>query len=275
MVATSTSGAHPLNAPTRTGLLSLDQLTTSGSWTTSTTESRWGSASCTYEVPQHLNWHRYYDPVTGRYLQPEPMLADPGWVVGRIGSGMSAPVYAYAGNNPIMFTDPDGREIQLKDLRAEQLFAQAIQDGTGLKWVNYLESSPNLYRIYGSATPSGALGIAGNAPGETAYEGKGRIEISGSRKPSTVGREGLDLRLFDSRVAAYGINPLANMMHEVGHAIMFDAARTGRPGYPIELEIYFKYTLPGREHGLESAGGPFSPHGQDGGFVEGWFEGTP
>ena len=40
------------------------------------------------------NWHRHYDPVTGRYTQPDPL---------RFVDGPS--IYAYAGNSPVMKTD--------------------------------------------------------------------------------------------------------------------------------------------------------------------------
>jgi RHS repeat-associated protein len=45
------------------------------------------------------NWHRSYDPVTGRYTQPDPL----GFVDG-------PSVYAYAGSSPWMFTDREGLE---------------------------------------------------------------------------------------------------------------------------------------------------------------------
>jgi RHS repeat-associated protein len=54
------------------------------------------------------NWNRYYDPSIGRYLQPEPMAANPQYIKGMAQSGMSVPVYAYAFNNPLHFTDPTG-----------------------------------------------------------------------------------------------------------------------------------------------------------------------
>jgi RHS repeat-associated protein len=44
------------------------------------------------------NWHRSYDPVTGRYTQPDPL---------RFVDGPS--VYAYAGSSPFMRTDREGR----------------------------------------------------------------------------------------------------------------------------------------------------------------------
>lgn len=45
------------------------------------------------------NWNRYYDPSTGRYLQPEPLLA---------ATSVALPVYAYAMNNPVGVVDPTG-----------------------------------------------------------------------------------------------------------------------------------------------------------------------
>jgi RHS repeat-associated protein len=43
------------------------------------------------------NHHRHYDPITGRYTQPDPL---------RFVDGPS--IYAYAGNSPFMVTDPSG-----------------------------------------------------------------------------------------------------------------------------------------------------------------------
>jgi RHS repeat-associated protein len=45
------------------------------------------------------NWYRHYDPVTGRYTQPDPL---------RFVDGPS--VYAYAGSSPWMRTDREGKE---------------------------------------------------------------------------------------------------------------------------------------------------------------------
>jgi RHS repeat-associated protein len=49
------------------------------------------------------NWHRHYDPATGRYTQPDPL---------RFVDGPS--VYAYAKNSPYMYTDRDGLKIDPK-----------------------------------------------------------------------------------------------------------------------------------------------------------------
>ncbi len=47
------------------------------------------------------NWNRYYDPFTGRYLQPEPLAS----IVPQAGR---LPTYSYARNNPALWSDPTG-----------------------------------------------------------------------------------------------------------------------------------------------------------------------
>jgi RHS repeat-associated protein len=49
------------------------------------------------ETAYHYNWHRHYDPTTGRYTQPDPL---------RFIDGPS--MYAYAGSSPFIKTDPEG-----------------------------------------------------------------------------------------------------------------------------------------------------------------------
>jgi RHS repeat-associated protein len=49
------------------------------------------------ETGLHYNWHRYYDPQTGRYLTSDP--------IGLVG-GLHP--YLYAEANPLYFTDPEG-----------------------------------------------------------------------------------------------------------------------------------------------------------------------
>ena len=49
------------------------------------------------ETGLHYNYHRYYDPVTGRYLTPDPIGLDEGFNI-----------YVYALNNPVNWIDPYG-----------------------------------------------------------------------------------------------------------------------------------------------------------------------
>jgi RHS repeat-associated protein len=46
------------------------------------------------------NWHRHYDPATGRYTQPDPL----GFVDG-------PSIYAYAGSSPVILTDRSGQTL--------------------------------------------------------------------------------------------------------------------------------------------------------------------
>jgi RHS repeat-associated protein len=54
------------------------------------------------------NWNRYYDPETGRYLSPEPLLFDSQTVVESLKRGSRMPAYTYAGANPVTTIDSDG-----------------------------------------------------------------------------------------------------------------------------------------------------------------------
>jgi RHS repeat-associated protein len=52
------------------------------------------------ETGFHYNYHRYYDPKTGRYLSPDP-----------IGQAGGINLFAYAKNNPVRFIDLMGLDV--------------------------------------------------------------------------------------------------------------------------------------------------------------------
>lgn len=54
------------------------------------------------------NWNRYYDPTTGRYLQPEPATFDQESQMIAAGTGFLLSTYSYAGSNPNFFSDATG-----------------------------------------------------------------------------------------------------------------------------------------------------------------------
>jgi RHS repeat-associated protein len=58
------------------------------------------------ETGLHYNYHRYYDPKTGRYTQSDP-----------IGLAGGVNTYGYVGGNPVGLSDPFG------------LFGQAVEGG--------------------------------------------------------------------------------------------------------------------------------------------------
>ena len=64
-----------------------------------------------YTGHEHLPWFglvnmnaRLYDPATGRFLNPDPLVQDPT-------STQSFNRYSYCLNNPLRYTDPTGRNI--------------------------------------------------------------------------------------------------------------------------------------------------------------------
>jgi RHS repeat-associated protein len=64
------------------------------------------------ETDLFQNWNRFYDPAVGRYLEPEPMLGHPTrltFLVAGLSGHSVPPAYGYANNNPVHFTDKDGR----------------------------------------------------------------------------------------------------------------------------------------------------------------------
>ena len=51
---------------------------------------------------------RDYDPETGRWTRPEPILSSAGAVAGYVGAGIRLSPYSYAANNPLTCVDPTG-----------------------------------------------------------------------------------------------------------------------------------------------------------------------
>lgn len=81
------------------------------------------------ETDLHENWHRYFSPLLGEYLSPEPLLRSPNFIRSEASNGRATPTYAYAANNPIKHTDPTG----LFTIDTESL----KQCGAGSRW-NYV-----------------------------------------------------------------------------------------------------------------------------------------
>ena len=57
------------------------------------------------ETGLHYNYHRYYDPRTGRYMTPDP-----------VGLQGGLNLFAYVGNNPTGYVDPSGLQSVVTDI---------------------------------------------------------------------------------------------------------------------------------------------------------------
>jgi RHS repeat-associated protein len=79
------------------------------------------------ETGLHYNWHRHYDPTTGRYTQPDPL-----GLTALLSDGPS--VYAYAGQSPLMLVDPTGEFVPLiaAQIIRSALFGALLSGGLDL-----------------------------------------------------------------------------------------------------------------------------------------------
>jgi RHS repeat-associated protein len=100
---------------------------------------------------------RYYDPMIGRFLSTDPMMADPnnGWNFNR---------YNYAANNPYKYTDPDGRWVEDVFIGIPSLILGAKSLSDNVKAGNYGSAAVDVLGIVadGAAIVTPAVpGVAG------------------------------------------------------------------------------------------------------------------
>jgi RHS repeat-associated protein len=132
------------------------------------------------ETGLHYNWHRFYDPETGRYITADPIGLD---------GGMN--LYAYTGGDPVNWIDPEGLRIQLMGDETQRQYTlsqlkrfvrgcltmdtqgflsrdQCGQEDECIEGdIDGLINSPNLYRIHPTTDVDTGFGRAHTVPFST------------------------------------------------------------------------------------------------------------
>jgi RHS repeat-associated protein len=156
-----------------------------------------------YETGLHYNWHRFYDPETGRYISADPI---------GLRGGMN--LYTYVENNPVNNVDPEGLATYV-GTEAHLIIAGGgvtkvtCCDETGKEWVHVYKKVCLGAALDGSA----AGGTVSNSDGKSCsnppkkllggeigfgipfvpvlgWEGGGAVDLGGSGLSGTIGGGG-------------------------------------------------------------------------------------
>ncbi|MBL8956256.1 MAG: hypothetical protein JNK82_36120 [Myxococcaceae bacterium] len=184
------------------------------------------------------NGHRFYDPELGRYTAPEPILRSPNPQVLYAYLGHSMPAYSYAGNNPLYFTDRNGREFRSNSPAFWESLSRLSRNPTLAPYLDAMQRSTAVFEFTVTDDPffPGPLGDearkhgggftgtnntneqCGGAPNSPIQS----IVIPGLVQSTLKSRWGLDKTSLDQAVG-----------HELGHQWEF---WTGGPDPSIDWE---------------------------------------
>lgn len=199
------------------------------------------SAAAGSSNPNHFKWNgkeldaetglynfgaRYYSPALGRFVTPDPTILSRQ----RLFDPQQWNMYAYARNNPLKYTDPDGRELQLAtgmsradEQRVTKALVEVYRKPGGAQRIEHLAGSDIKYTV-------GSGDLKGEGYGLTRAKGKldpatGKVDRSNTSVSITVD---LDQKDKDKADFEQGIRKTAppseenTMTEEVVHADIFD-----------------------------------------------------
>ena len=142
---------------------------------------------------------RYYDPETGRFISPDGLK----YLEPETCNGLN--LYAYCGNNPVMFVDPTGHVIWSALLIAFAVGAAIGATTSAIAGSVAGKSGLNLLlHVLGGALLGGVLGTA------TALGGLFGIGAIGA-KFAGIGLLGMTAASFGAGIACYGLQQVASV----------------------------------------------------------------
>lgn len=129
------------------------------------------------ESPLFYNWHRFYDPETGRYITSDPIGFE----------GGDSNMFGYVLSNPINFKDPNG-QISILAVTTVILTAAGIYTATGIAPANAPGLCEDIYPGLDWADHVGAW--VGTGAGIATARVLGSSKVVGGILGGTVGKKG-------------------------------------------------------------------------------------
>src|SRR5258708_19442846 len=168
--------------------------------------------------------NRYYDPNTGTFTQADP-----------VGLAGGLNLYGYAGNNPIMFTDPFGLKVDTTDAKAGALWRQALSLASNAcksKNKDIGGEGIALGRVLNAISSSDrtvTISVKSIGPIMGAYTG-------GAYTQAVYG--GSDVVIDPTRASArFGIGNELVMIHELGHALFELASSSDQTSNQLAVTV--------------------------------------
>ncbi|MBO0613078.1 RHS repeat protein [Thiothrix fructosivorans] len=148
------------------------------------------------ETGLHYNFHRDYNPATGRYVQSDPIGLD---------GGMNS--FGYVEGNPLTFYDENGLKLKYEAGKIEKYYKPLVDkikniNSTGKKLIDFIVNAPNTFTIKYMEGTTGSLKTTRDLYLDPAVTYKMCARAVNDKKKTVVTATSNQLRIFT---------------HELGH----------------------------------------------------------